>query len=121
MAIGQINFRWATPKVAVPEGSRFRTSGAQQAFNDVASTITSAKQSQYRKEQDRLARERQAALDARNEEDRQRRIAEEDRQKAVYADVESIIKNRESSLLRLRAERDNVRAQIAQIEAELNG
>ena len=116
-----VNFRWASPKVTVPEGSRFRTSGAQQAFSDVAGAITAAKQSQYRKEQDRLARERQATLDARNEEDRQRRIAEEDRQKAAYADVESIIKNRESGLLQLRAERDRVRAEIAQIEAELNG
>ena len=85
MAISQINFRWATPKVAVPEGSRFRTSGAQQAFDDVASTITSVKQSQYQKEQDRLARERQSMLDKRNEEDRQRRIAEEDRKKKAWS------------------------------------
>lgn len=66
MAIGQINFRWAAPKVTVPEGSRFKTSGAQQAFGDVASTITSVKQS------------------ARNEEDRQRRIAEEERKKKTW-------------------------------------
>lgn len=84
MAIGQINFRWAAPRVAVPEGSRFKTSGAQQAFDDVASSIASAKQSQYKKEQDRLARERQSMLDARNEEDRQRRIAEEDRKKKAW-------------------------------------
>lgn len=78
-----VDWRWATPNVVVPQGSRFRTSGASDAFGDVADSITRVKQSRYREEQNRLARERQELLDARAEEDRQRRISEEERIKGV--------------------------------------
>jgi hypothetical protein len=78
-----INWQWANPNVVVPEGSKFRTSGAAQAFSDVADSITRVKQSNYREEQNRLARERQEKLDAQAEEDRQRRISEEERIKGV--------------------------------------
>ena len=78
-----INWQWASPNVVVPQGSRFRTSGASDAFGDVADSITKVKQSRYREEQNRLARERQDIMDARAEEDRQRRIAEEERIKGV--------------------------------------
>ena len=83
MAGLSINWQWANPNVAVPQGSRFRTSGAADAFSDVADSITKVKQSNYREEQNRLARERQDIMDARTEEDRQRRIAEEERIKGV--------------------------------------
>lgn len=112
------DFRWRPAQVTIDPSVRKEM---PDALSTVANSIATARQSQYKKEQDRLARERQSMLDARNEEDRQRRIAEEDRQKAAYADVEAIIKNRESNLLQLRADRDRVRAEIAQLEAELNG
>lgn len=83
MAGLSINWQWASPNVAVPQGSRFRTSGAYDAFGDVADSITKVKQSRYQKEQDRLARERQELMDTRAEEDRQRRISEEERVKGV--------------------------------------
>ena len=113
-----VDFRWRPAQVTIDPDVRKEMPNA---LSTVANSIATARQSQYKKEQDRLARERQSMLDARNEEDRQRHIAEEDRQKAAYADVEAIIKNRESNLLQLRADRDRVRAEIAQLEAELNG
>ena len=82
MALGQIDFRWRPSQVTIDPNVHKEM---PTALGTIANSIAGARQSQYQKEQDRLARERQATLDARNEEDRQRRIAEEDRQKAAWA------------------------------------
>lgn len=76
-----VDFRWRPSQVAIDPNVRKEM---PTALGAVADSITSAKQAQYRKEQDRLARERQSMLDKRNEEDRQRRIAEEERKKKVW-------------------------------------
>jgi len=81
MALGQIDFRWRPSQVAIDPNVHKEMPNA---LSTIAASIVGARQSLYQKEQDRLARERQATLDARNEEDRQRRIAEEDRQKAAW-------------------------------------
>ena len=108
-----IPFRWSAPQVVVPEGSRFTTSGAAQAFNDIAGAIAGARESVYRKEQDKLARERQKTLDAIAEDDRQRRIAESDRQKAAYGKIGDAILGASG------ADVESLRAERARLVAEL--
>ena len=95
-----IDFRWRPAQATIDPNVRKEMPNA---LSTVAKSITAAKQS------------------ARTEEDRQRRIAEEERQKAAYGDAATLIKNRESRLSELRTEREAVRTKIAQLEAELNG
>lgn len=117
MAGLSINWQWANPNVVVPQGSRFRTSGAYDAFGDVADSITRVKQSNYREEQNRLARERQELMDNRAEEDRQRRIAEEERKKALYGEAAGILRNEGSDdLASLKEQQKQLMSQIAQIK-----
>ena len=117
MAGLMIDWRWANPTVVVPQGSRFRTSGAADAFSDVADSITKVKQSNYREEQNRLARERQAMLDQQAAEDRQRRIAEEERKKALYGEAAGILRKEGSDdLASLKEQQKQLMGQIAQIK-----
>lgn len=76
-----VDFRWRPAQVTIDPNVNKEMPNA---LSTVANSIATARQSQYKKEQDRLARERQSMLDARNEEDRQRRIAEEERKKEVW-------------------------------------
>ena len=74
-----MTWNWVQPNVQVPEGSKFRTSGAAQAFSDVADSIRLAKESRYRKDQDAYNRARQDRLDEWAEDDRTRKLAEDQR------------------------------------------
>lgn len=116
-----ITWNWAKPNVVVPEGSKFRTSGAAQALDDIANAAISADQRQRAREQEQFNRSRQIMLDKQAEADRRRRIAEEERKKQAYADVEAILKGRDAKLSQLQAQREQIKAQIDQLEAELNG
>lgn len=121
MAGLSINWQWANPNVAVPQGSRFRTSGASDAFGDVADSITRVKQSRYREEQNRLARERQELLDARAEEDRQRRISEEERIKGVRDQMAGRLAGNSrmaANLDELKARQLELQTAIAQIKSK---
>lgn len=112
-----IDWRWISPNVVVPQGSRFRTSGAAEAFSDVADSITKVKQSRYREEQNRLARERQELLDARAEEDRQRRISEEDARKGVYSQMSRrLLGDGSSDLESLKQQQQQLMQSIASIK-----
>lgn len=116
-----INWQWATPNVVVPQGSRFRTSGASDAFGDVADSITRVKQSRYRDEQNRLARERQEKLDEWAEDDRTRKLAEEQRINNVRREmsdtIDSNLRNTKN-LEALKAQRNDITAKIQQIKAK---
>lgn len=121
MAALSINWQWANPNVVVPQGSRFRTSGAYDAFGDVADSITRVKQSNYREEQNRLARERQELLDARAEEDRQRRISEEERIKGVQGQMAGRLAGNSrmaANLEELKARQLELQTAIAQIKSK---
>lgn len=121
MAGLSINWQWASPNVAVPQGSRFRTSGAYDAFGDVADSITRVKQSNYREEQNRLARERQDIMDARAEEDRQRRIAEEERVKGVRGQMADRLAGNSrmaTTLEGLKAQQLELQTAISQIKSK---
>lgn len=116
-----IDWRWVSPNVAVPQGSRFRTSGAYDAFGDVADSITRVKQSNYREEQDRLARERQELLDTRAEEDRQRRISEEERVKGVRGQMADRLAGNSrmaTTLEGLKAQQLELQTAISQIKSK---
>ena len=121
MAGLSIDWRWVSPDVAVPQGSRFRTSGAYDAFGDVANAITSVKQSRYQKEQNKLARERQELMDNRAEEDRQRRIAEEERVKGVRGQMADRLAGNNSmatTLEGLKAQQLELQTAISQIKSK---
>ena len=121
MAGLSISWNWASPQVVVPQGSRFRTSGASEAFDSVANAITSVKQSRYREEQNRIARERQDIMDARAEEDRQRRIAEEDRIKGVRGQMADRLAGNyrmATTLEGLKAQQLELQTAIAQIKSK---
>lgn len=116
-----IDWRWISPNVVVPQGSRFRTSGAAEAFSDVADSITKVKQSRYREEQNRLARERQEKLDEWAEDDRTRKLAEEQRinnvRRQMSDTIDSDIRNTKN-LEALKAQRNDITAKIQQIKAK---
>lgn len=121
MAGLSINWQWANPNVAVPQGSRFRTSGASEAFGDVANSITRVKQSRYREEQNRLARERQEKLDEWAEDDRTRKLAEEQRIKNVrrgMADRLAGNSRMAANLDELKARQLELQTAIAQIKSK---
>jgi hypothetical protein len=116
-----INWQWANPNVVVPQGSRFRTSGAYDAFGDVADSITRVKQSNYREEQNRLARERQEKLDAQAEEDRQRRISEEERVKGIRGQMADRLAGNDrmaTTLEGLKARQLELQTAISQIKSK---
>jgi superfamily I DNA and RNA helicase len=121
MAGLSINWQWANPNVVVPQGSRFRTSGAYDAAGDVADAITKVKQSNYREEQNRLAQERQQKLDEWAEDDRTRKLAEEQRianvRKEMSDTINSDLRNTKN-LEALKAQRNDITAKIQQIKAK---
>lgn len=116
-----IDWRWVSPSVVVPQGSRFRTSGAADAFSDVADSITKVKQSNYREEQNRLAQQRQELLDARAEEDRQHRISEEERVKGVRGQMADRLAGNDrmaTTLEGLKARQLELQTAISQIKSK---
>lgn len=88
-----MTWNWVQPNVQVPEGSKFRTSGAAQAFSDVADSIRLAKESRYRKDQDAYNRARQDRLDEWAEDDRTRKLAEDQRVQNVRQQMADTIQS----------------------------
>ena len=88
-----MTWNWVQPNVQVPEGSKFRTSGAAQAFSDVADSIRLAKESRYRKDQDAYNRARQDRLDEWTEDDRTRKLAEDQRVQNVRQQMADTIQS----------------------------
>lgn len=107
-----IDFRWRPAQATIDPNVRKEMPNA---LSTIATSIAGARQSLYQKEQDRLARERQATLDARNEEDRQRRIAEEERKKTAWGTLGDVILG--SSNVDVQA----LQAKRAELLAELQG
>lgn len=108
-----VDFRWRPASIAIDPNVRKEL---PDALSTIATSIAGARQSQYQKEQDRLARERQATLDARNEEDRQRRIAEEDRQKAAWGTLgDAILGTAGVDVQALQAERAALLAELQEL------
>jgi hypothetical protein len=121
MAGLSINWQWASPAVVVPQGSRFRTSGAAEAFSDVADSITKVKQSRYRQATDEYNKARQEKLDEWAEDDRTRKLAEEQRinnvRRQMSDTIDSDIRNTKN-LEALKAQRNDITAKIQQIKAK---
>lgn len=88
-----MTWNWVQPNVQVPDGSKFRTSGAAQAFSDVADSIRLAKESRYRKDQDAYNRARQDRLDEWAEDDRTRKLAEDQRVQNVRQQMANTIQS----------------------------
>lgn len=78
------SWSWAVPKIEVANAEQ---NAMAQGIGSLGESLGRMNQARYQKEQNRLARERQQLLDAQAEEDRQRRIAEEDARKGVYSQM----------------------------------
>lgn len=113
-----IQWNWAKPSVTVPEGSRFKTSGAAQALSDIAGAAAAADQRQRAREQEQFNRSRQIMLDKQAEADRRRQIAEEERRKKVYGEVAGLMQDN-PALATLEAERAEIVTKISNLEKEL--
>jgi thermostable 8-oxoguanine DNA glycosylase len=109
-----INWNWAVPKIQVSNASE---QSMGNALSSIGESIGSLQRARYQKEQNRLAQERQERLDATAEEDRQRRIAEEERKKALYGEAAGILRNEGSDdLASLKEQQKQLMSQIAQIK-----
>lgn len=75
-----MNWSWAVPKIQVSNASE---QSMGNALSSIGESLGSLQRARYQKEQNRLAQERQAMLDQQAAEDRQRRIAEEERIQGV--------------------------------------
>lgn len=93
MALGQIDFRWRPAQVNIDPNVRKEMPNA---MSTIASSIAGARQS------------------ARNEEDRQRRIAEEERQKAAYGKIGDALQGN-IDVAALRAERASLVAKLQEL------
>lgn len=108
-----ITFRWNTPQVQAAKSAWDRNSMTE-GLNSVASAISTAKDSRY-------AKKLQERRDAIEDEDRARRIAEEDRRKQVYGEAADIIRRRQSNLAALRSKRDALASEIEALKKEIGG
>lgn len=102
-----INFRWNAPLVASPEPTAQRN-GLERAMQSVGRIGTGLQQRARQRELDRMAAE-----------DRERRIAEEERQKTLYGQTAELIRRGASDYASLVARRDAIMAELAQLRGGL--
>lgn len=108
-----IGFRWKTPNIQAPDTMWNRT-GAGEGLTQAARAIG---QGLERKRQ----RERQERLDKMAEEDRQRRIDWEDKQRKAYGEAADYMRNRGAERDALVKRAEEIRAEIAGLKAQLGG
>lgn len=113
-----INWNWAVPKIQVSNASE---QSMGNALSSIGESIGSLQRARYQKEQDRLARERQERLDEWAEDDRTRKLAEEQRINNVRREmsdtIDSDLRNTKN-LEALKAQRNDITAKIQQIKAK---
>lgn len=113
-----INWNWAVPKIQVSNASE---QSMGNALSSIGESIGSLQRARYQKEQNRLAQERQERLDATAEEDRQRRIAEEERIKGVRGQMADRLAGNDrmaTTLESLKARQLELQTAISQIKSK---
>ena len=96
-----IAFRWRTPNIATPQ-STVEKNNVNENLQSIGSSIFQMKQSR------------------RMEDDRQRRIAEEERQKKLYGETADMIRGKASEREALVKERDRIINEINALKAQMN-
>lgn len=104
-----VSFRWKTPNVSV--GNEQQQSMVQ-GLRSLGEGIATARQRSYQKEQD-------ARRNKIEDEDRSRRMAEEDRRKQAYSEAAELMRNRQVTLDKLKGQREQIVQQIQQLQTEL--
>ena len=104
-----VAFRWKTPTVGV---SNEPQQSMAQGIKDLATGISTARQNRYLKQQ----QERRNKIE---DEDRTRRMGEEDRRKQAYAEAAELMRSRQATLDKLKGQREQIVQQIKQLQSEL--
>lgn len=108
-----VNFRWKTPYIQAPQTDWDK--------NKTGENITAAATAIRAGLDRRYNRKRQEKIDQQNEEDRQRRIDEEDRKKSVYQNIADTIRGRKAERDKLVAEANDIKQQIAALKQQFGG
>lgn len=108
-----IAFRWKGTNVAAPQ-TMWDKNRTGEGLIQAGKTISDIKDFRYKKAQD-------ARRNAIEDEDRKRRMAEEDRRIQAYKDSAELIRNRKSQRDALVAKKAQLEQQIAQLKAQLGG
>lgn len=108
-----VNFRWKQPFIQAPQ-TYWDRNGVGEGISHAANAISAGLQ---RRRQNRLEDERIA----RENEDRERRIAEEDRRKATYGKIADDIRGAAQQRAELVKQRESIMARIDEISARLEG
>ena len=108
-----VAFRWKTPNMQAP-----RTMFEK---NNVGEGITQAARAIGQGLERKRTRERQEKLDKMAEEDRQRRIDWEDRQRKAYGEAADYMRNRSAERDTLVKRAEQIKAEIANLKAQLGG
>lgn len=104
-----VAWRWKTPIVGVSNESQ---QSMTQGLRDLGTGIGNALRSTYQKNE-------QARRNAIEDEDRSRRMAEEERRKKAYSEAAELMRGRQTTLENLRSQREQIVRQIQQLQAEL--
>lgn len=112
------SWSWAVPKIEVANAEQ---NAMAQGIGSLGESLGRMNQARYKKEQDRIARERQAMLDEWAEDDRTRKLAEEQRINNVRREMSNTIDSdlrNTRNLEALKAQRNDITAKIEQIKAK---
>lgn len=113
-----VNFRWKAPAITAQKNA-MQQNGWSQGLSDVADSIKDAKESRYRKEQDRLNREAANRREQREIEDRKRRMEWEDKQRATYGEIADTIRGAGYERDDLVQKQKALESKIAELKAKL--
>lgn len=108
-----VAFRWKTPNITAAQ-TDWEKNGTGEGIIRGAQAIAEGRQRKYN-------RERQDRLDRANEEDRQRRIADEERKKSAYLQAADLMRGKMQQRQQLVARAEQLRAKIAELRAQLGG
>mgnify|MGYP007037179654 CR=1 FL=1 len=108
-----IAFRWKNPAIETPR-SEFEKGGWGQALTDAADTITKVKDWRWKKSE----QERRNRIE---DEDRKRRMDWEDKQHQAYGEAADYMRNRGAERDALVKRAEQIKAEIANLKAQLGG
>lgn len=111
-----IAFRWKAPRIETP---REDPNGIAEGLSSIGDAIYRAKQSRRDEDERQRNAARQAELDRKSTEDRQRRIDEEDRQRQLFSDTAGLIRGKADDRARLVQQREQIVRQIAAIKQRI--
>ena len=108
-----VNFRWKGVNLQAAQPNSVKNGWAD-SISQAATAIAGMKERRFNREQT----ERRNRIE---DEDRSRRIAEEDRRKKVYGEAADMMRGKAAEREALVREAETLRAEIAQLKAQVGG